>query len=606
MKSLRDIHIILIILLLVVSCARQSSPSGGPVDETPPQVIRSMPENGTVNFGGNGFDVTFNEYIVLKEIDQKLLVSPPLENKPLVKIKGKTLMVTFDEELRDSATYTFYFQDAIQDLNEGNAAENYQYVFATGPTLDSLSVTGKIYKGDDLEPVKGVFVLLYHGTADTLPRKTMPDYVTRASDDGNFRIDHLSEGTYTIYGLTDGNNNKKYDLDDELFAFADSSIVISPYNNFIPAYPDSLISGADSVRYTRIPGREYSLYLFKGPGKTQYLKGSNREEGYNLRFVFALPVDPADFNISFPEIDSTEFLVEYSEQRDTIMVWLQDSLVYKKDRIAARIVYPATDSTGVIALKTDTIDLRYFAPRPARGAAVTTDKQFLVTTNASGRKGIIPGGDLWFSFTTPVNNPDTSLLKLYRRADTLLVEQEYAIISDSLKNRRYIFKGDFMQDSSYLLIADRGAFTDIYGHQNDSVSYNFKVRNAESFGSLGINLSGYNGQVILHLLTADEKLVAKRVLSLENQTMVRFPYLEPGSYRVKLIYDLDKNGAFTSGDFDLKRQPEPVTYYPEQFDIKALWTIEQDWRISSIREKSEMLRNPITKKPAQQGAAASR
>ncbi|MCK7536284.1 MAG: Ig-like domain-containing protein [Marinilabiliales bacterium] len=53
--------------------------------------------------------------------------------KPDIRLKGKSLLVSWDEELADSTTYTFYFQDAIRDNNENNPIPNYQYVFSTGP-----------------------------------------------------------------------------------------------------------------------------------------------------------------------------------------------------------------------------------------------------------------------------------------------------------------------------------------------------------------------------------------------------------------------------------------------------------------------------------------
>ena len=59
--------------------------------------------------------------------------------------RGKNVITEFEEDLRDSTTYTFYFQDAIRDLNEGNILEDYQFVLSTGSVIDSLSVTGNVY-----------------------------------------------------------------------------------------------------------------------------------------------------------------------------------------------------------------------------------------------------------------------------------------------------------------------------------------------------------------------------------------------------------------------------------------------------------------------------
>lgn len=591
MKSLTILYIG-IIFASALSCARESSPSGGPEDENPPLVLKSNPPNGSVNFRSTSFEVVFDEFFVLNGLEQKLLISPPMEKRPVVKTKGKTLIVSFDEELRDSVTYTFYFQDAIQDLNANNPVENFQYVFSTGPTLDSLSVTGNIYNAFDLEPGKDIFVVLYQGTHDSLPRTTIPSYVTRAQDDGRYRIDHLVEGQYSIFGLKDANNNKKYDLSDEGFAFLDSTIVLQSSTNYIPPMPDSLISAIDSAAYLRIPGREYSLYMFTADEKRQYLKGSTRDNAFKLMFSFAMPVDSGGVDISFPGYPDADFEVEPSIGRDTFLVWLRDSLFYTEPKISTRIVYPAPDSTGTIVPFADTIDMRFFAPRPVRGQPLKSEKDFLVRTNAADRKGLPPGDNIRFNFSIPVIDPDTTLLKLFLLRDTIRVEQDYRLSKDSTHARKMMLDALFIPDSTYLLVTENGLFTDIYGHKSDSLAYMIKVRNSESYGSLNFNLSGYQGLVILQLLTDDEKILQSMALDLMGITPVSFPYLESGSYRLKLIFDIDRNGEWTTGDYNLGRQPEPVSYYPEAINVKVLWTLEQDWEISSVRSKSESLRKP--------------
>jgi len=156
------IYLTILILFISAGCAKQSTPTGGPRDEDPPVVVREEPPNGTTFFNGNSFEVTFDEFIVLDNVQQKLLVSPPLQEQPEIKIRRKTLHVEFEEELNEDMTYTFYFQDAIKDLNESNAYDNFQYVFSTGATLDSLSVTGNIYNAFDLNPGQEILVMLFH------------------------------------------------------------------------------------------------------------------------------------------------------------------------------------------------------------------------------------------------------------------------------------------------------------------------------------------------------------------------------------------------------------------------------------------------------------
>ncbi|MBE0668070.1 MAG: Ig-like domain-containing protein, partial [Bacteroidales bacterium] len=183
----------------------------------------------------------FDEYVVLDKITDKFMVSPPLETKPEVKLKGKELIVTWEEPLADSTTYTFYFQDAIRDNNENNPIPNYQYVFSTGPVLDSLTVTGNVFNATDLEAAGEMLVLMYSNLSDTAPRTMLPAYISKPDPSGGFAISNVKPGRYRLYAVKDLNGNKKYDLEAETFAFCDSVITVTP--------DDYAVNDLDTISY---------------------------------------------------------------------------------------------------------------------------------------------------------------------------------------------------------------------------------------------------------------------------------------------------------------------------------------------------------------------
>ena len=95
------------LLLFFWSCAQQGSPAGGPRDEDPPVVVESEPPNYSTQFEAKKIQITFDEYIVLENVNQQLIVSPPMEEQPEVKLKKKTLIVEFEEELKaNTATWS--------------------------------------------------------------------------------------------------------------------------------------------------------------------------------------------------------------------------------------------------------------------------------------------------------------------------------------------------------------------------------------------------------------------------------------------------------------------------------------------------------------------
>ena len=128
-RMIARLFIYIVFIALLISCAKISSPTGGPRDRTPPVVVESSPPNATKNFKGDKIEIVFDEYVVLDNINEKFMISPPMKKKPRVIVRGKGVNVEFEEKLKDSTTYTLYFQDAIRDLNEGNILPNFSLFF---------------------------------------------------------------------------------------------------------------------------------------------------------------------------------------------------------------------------------------------------------------------------------------------------------------------------------------------------------------------------------------------------------------------------------------------------------------------------------------------
>ena len=111
----------------------------------------------------------------------------------------------------------------------------------------------------------------------------------------------------------------------------------------------------------------------------------------------------------------------------------------------------------------------------------------------------------------------------------------------------------------------------------------FSVMSPESLGLLKMNISNNTGNIIVQLLNNNENLVKEQLF--KGEGIVEFPYLDKGFYRARVIYDLNCDGKWTTGDFNTHRQPEPVSYYPAEIEIKENWEITQDWDIGAINTK---------------------
>jgi len=109
-------------------CANPVSPSGGPQDTEPPIFIKSEPPQYSINFNSNKVRIYFNEFMQLKDINQQVIISPPMTKMPEFKLKGKSVVIEFKEELKEDATYNVFFGDAIVDLTENNPILNFKMV----------------------------------------------------------------------------------------------------------------------------------------------------------------------------------------------------------------------------------------------------------------------------------------------------------------------------------------------------------------------------------------------------------------------------------------------------------------------------------------------
>ena len=183
-KNIQTALILLLSTLFLSQCAKIVAPTGGPKDEDHPLIVKIEPPFNTINFNNKKIEITFNEFIQLKDLSSNLVVSPPLEEKPEIKVKGKTLVIELLGELQDSTTYNIYFGNSVQDYNEGNPIEHFEYVFSTGDFIDSLSIKGQVVNSYNLLPEEGVFVMLYKDYEDSVPMKQLPVHISKTNKEG--------------------------------------------------------------------------------------------------------------------------------------------------------------------------------------------------------------------------------------------------------------------------------------------------------------------------------------------------------------------------------------------------------------------------------------
>jgi hypothetical protein len=145
-----------------------------------------------------------------------------------------------------------------------------------------------------------------------------------------------------------------------------------------------------------------------------------------------------------------------------------------------------------------------------------------------------------------------------------------------------------LQEKKYLFIADSASFCNLFNENSDSTGYKFSVRDPESYSNLKFKILNCEGDCIVQLLSQSEKIVGQ--IKINKSGDIEFPLLDPGFYRVRVIYDLNGDGVWTTGDFSIGRQPEPVSFYHQEIEIKKGWNIENELDLKKKNTKDLKLR----------------
>lgn len=592
--------------LLLASCAnRGQGPQGGPRDSIPPVVMKETPLNGTLNFTGKEIVVQFDEYIQLDDVQKNVLISPPQQTPPEVKAIGKKLSVVFQEDLIDSTTYTLDFGPAICDYNEKVPLEGYVFSFSTGDVIDSLAISGKLYDAATLNPMPFVIVGIHRNLSDSALSTIPFTRITRTDSEGNFIIHNITAGTYRLYALNDISRDYIYQPGEAL-AYADSLIVpscrIEEHTDTI--WKDTL--GIDLLTgdtlFTRLVDSTYThqvthfypdsliLWCFEESKQRRYFQRVFREEQHVFSLVFSAPQDtlPIIRALRPSEVDSlgndsswVDFLqhsmLQASFNKDTLTFWLTDSLAIGMDSIYLQMQYKVTDSLYNLVDKIDTVLAVYRHPRLSEKARETYERnkrnrKLELKTNASSKFEIYDTIRVLSAF--PIDSLNDDMFHLWQKVDTILKPMVVKIEKkDSMAMEVYIM-AKLLPEASYQLKIDSAACIDIYGTSNDSIEATLKLKSKEEYSSLTVKLESFDSLARIQLL--NDKDVVIRELPATNDG-AKFEYLAPTTYYLRLYIDLDGDGKWTTGDWLLKRQPEPIYYFPKKLKLRANWDFEENF-----------------------------
>ncbi|MFK7757929.1 MAG: Ig-like domain-containing protein [Flavobacteriales bacterium] len=519
--------------ILFSQCAQVGSPTGGIEDNTPPQVTSSFPKNESVNFQGSEIEIEFDEFIQLSDINNQLIISPPLIEKPDISQKGKSILVKLNEELRENTTYSFNFGEGIKDYTVGNTARNLTLAFSTGPTLDSLSISGKVTYAATTEPRQYVKVMLYESLQDSMPLTAKPLYFSQTDEDGAFSINYLPKGVYKCFALDELDGDFIYDEVDETIGFLNE--------------PLSLLS--DSVSLDSV-----QIKMFNEANDLGYLTKLSTDSLGRFKVEFNQP--QIELRAIQEGLDSA-LPQRMSESKDTLYFFTESLNTVYLERF---------DSTFSHALfEKDTLELLELNEKHLKGVP----KALKLKPNFP--RTIIPNSKLTFSSSVPLNSLNANI-ELFENdtvpvpAAELVLNEEFEVELIAKTNLPGRFSGLILPNS---LASD-------FGFPNDSIRFSYSVLEERELGEVGLTVELAVANPLILLVNAKGELHESYKLNTENYLLVGG--LKPNKYTMYCIDDLDNNGKFTTGNYELGIQPESVYKFPQSIEARANWSQDFTWK----------------------------
>ncbi len=621
MKPIPKYIALLLVIIGFYACASTGMPDGGPYDETPPKFVRATPEPNATNNKRKKISIEFDEYIKLDKASEKVIISPPQNEAPEVKVSGHRVLVEFFDTLRENTTYTIDFGDAIVDNNEDNPLGHFAYAFSTGEHIDTMEVSGTVLSADNLEPVKGIQVGLHKNLEDSAFVKLPFDRISRTDSRGHFTIRGVAPGKYRIYALMDGNQNYLFDSKTEAVAFLDSLVV----PDMRPAMrQDTVWNELDTLAYDTIYEVHYTRFLpdnlilrsFKEENPMQYLVKSEREQLNRFSLYFSAKADtlPTIKGLDFDEKDA--FIIESNPRNDTIRYWIKDTVMCERDTLTFQMDYLATDTLGQLVPKTDTLRMvnkidkkRRMAlaeealkkeekerkKRAKKGDTLKVEPKFFAMS-VDAPSSLDLNRNIVLKFEEPVEHIDTAAIHMAVKVDSLWEDIPFILMGDSVVPRQYQILADWQPGQEYQLKIDSLGIKGIYGLYTNKVENQLKVKTLEDYGTLYLNIVGAGPHAVVQLLNSSDGVVRQQPVTDKNTC--DFYFLQPSTkYYIRLFNDDNNNGVWDTGNYEEKRQPEEVFYFPKVWEMKANFEFEETWDIHAVPLDKQKLDEIKKQKP---------
>jgi uncharacterized protein (DUF2141 family) len=529
--------VLFLVVILLSSCAKRGSISGGLKDTLAPVLKICIPKNYTTNFNAKTVQFTFDEYVKLKNVNKQLIISPPLKYQPEITpaTASKTITLKIKDTLAPNTTYSFNFGESIQDNNEGNPLRQFQFLCSTGSYIDSLSIKGTIADAHDKKTDHFVSVMLYEANekyTDSIIFKENPRYVTNTLDSATtFELGHLKAGKYLLVALKDENSNYRFNSKQDKIGFHQQLITVP----------------TDSV---------FNLKLFKEVPANKVVKPTQSSAN---RLLLGYEGEPSNIKVSMAKAgENYPALLTKFPKKDSIQVW------HKPIKWPTKTKEEKAKIDSVAVAVTNGKDLQNFVVK-LKGLKVDSLSIKPVFS------GVLPlKNEFELETSTPIVKWDASKISIKRKDSTQVA---FTISNDSWNQKTTLaFAKEPLE--KYRIQLMPGALLDFMEQTNDTLDYKVETKNTSEYGNLQLTITNAKRfPLLVELLDNSGEVLEQAVLA--SPQPLPFALIKPEKYTLRVIYDDNQNKVWDAGNFLTKRQSEEVFYFPKEIDVRANWDVEQ-------------------------------
>ena len=540
MKNLFSIALIFYTSLVCLSCAKQSSPMGGPSDEAPPKLISSLPEDQSTSIKPEKIVLTFDEYVGLENPAKGVVITPKI-NKDLVEFIAlkNTITVLLKQELEDSTTYAFDFQKSVVDISERNPVKNLKLVISTGDQIDSLNLSGSLRfpYSESREDYKNVLVGIYPLDDSTDVFTAQPYYLGQVDTLGNFNLTNLKAGAYRAYAWRDNNGNLKAESKSEDYDFLPDTIHLNP-STIDSAFFNLSKADLTPIKILRTAGfgKNFDVVL-------------NRNPVYNR-----IEIEGLGKELFYVQEDKRLRFYQKTAESDSLLLKLtvQDSVGFSKDSLVW-----------------------------AKFASSDRKPEKLSVQINSGRS-FYQNLKMELTFNKPVTQIRLDSLRIKADSIFIPIRKEMLSFADSSKRdllKIQLFLPDSIEGELVSLVATDSTFQDIEGELNEKpIQANYKkLKRKDLADGISGEIKGAIAPLIVQLINGKQETAYELMLDKGNK--FSFSLLESGTYSLRVIEDQNGNGIWDPSNYQKRRSAERIFYYEGEDKTRELvvrggWTVE--------------------------------